>query len=343
MDKQKKIVIQVLPVIVLAIIIMFALIIKSFKTEKQEEPGIINTDIPDVDKKIEENRLKAYENKKVYNQHSAIDISDLKLTAGIGIDSANVNLLPEDYSENKKTLPNRSRSSHYKKIKKQFSQEIKSTNDEYNELLNEDSGEPTEQLPLPTKEKISVFNNPKTVTFNSFTRHSSTRRQTANEVQIYAAVHNQQTVRNRSLVKLRTLESFTFNGKTIPANTFIEGQCTFSSQGRVLISIRSIPFVERPIACNASIYDLDGFAGINIEQSAEVNAGKKAASSSSRKIGNTFSTAIKAVTGSSLGGELASAVSENAINGIADGMNEKIKQQKATLSNNHRVILKIEK
>ena len=88
---------------------------------------------------------------------------------------------------------------------------------------------------------------------------------------------------------------------------------------------------------------MDGFEGINILQSVETNAGKKAVTSSSRKIGNTFSTALKAVTGPSLAGELASVASENVINGISDGVSDKVKQNKATLSNNYRIILKFGK
>ena len=100
--------------------------------------------------------------------------------------------------------------------------------------------------------------------------------------------------------------------------------------------------MNRYLTCHISVYDLDGFAGI-LPQGFDTDSGKKTIASSSRKIGNSFSTAIKAVTGTNIAGELASIASENAINGISEGVNSKIKQNKATLTNNYRVILKFTK
>ena len=75
MDKQKKIVLQiVIPIAIIVISLLFYFLITFMFNEKKNElpSGQINTDIPDVTQKIESNKLKAYDNQRIYERRDKV-------------------------------------------------------------------------------------------------------------------------------------------------------------------------------------------------------------------------------------------------------------------------------
>lgn len=80
---------------------------------------------------------------------------------------------------------------------------------------------------------------------------------------LYAVIHQSQVVRNGDIIRLRTTSDFTFQGLTIPANTFIFGDVKMGTN-RVNISISKISFRGKVLNVEATVHDAtDGREGIH--------------------------------------------------------------------------------
>lgn len=87
---------------------------------------------------------------------------------------------------------------------------------------------------------------------------------TSTSSSINVVVHNDQTVKTGSIVRLRATEDFSINGIKIPRNTFISGKVTISGQ-RVNIHIPTITYNGKLYDVNYSVYDAgDGLEGANV-------------------------------------------------------------------------------
>jgi hypothetical protein len=80
-----------------------------------------------------------------------------------------------------------------------------------------------------------------------------------------AVIQGEQTVKDRSTVRIRLLDDYTDkNGVRIPKNTSVFGIASIASD-RLYISINSVMLNGSLFNTSASVYDMDGQKGINIQ------------------------------------------------------------------------------
>lgn len=332
MDKQKKLVIQVvIPVGIIVVVLICFLFTRFIFPKKEVNKFTLTTEIPDVPQKIEENKIQAYSNQKIYEgkTDNAI-ISDFSLESP-------PDKTPQENNAVSSPSPSPKKKKKSGKFKERMAKASKDTEYEYRELMSSENEGNVQKHIKEVKSEVKAKIIPQPLVFNSQTKQMGNIN-TDNE--ILGFIHGQQTVINRSLVKLRTGSDFTYKGVMIRKNTILYGMCSFQND-RLQIIIRSIPYGNRSIACEMTVCDLNGFAGLNINEMPGLDAGKKTVSASSRKIGSTLGTALKAVAGTSLAGELAGVAAEGTAKAIASGVSDNIKLNDITLTNDYRLILKL--
>ncbi|MET0636116.1 MAG: conjugative transposon protein TraM [Chitinophagaceae bacterium] len=80
---------------------------------------------------------------------------------------------------------------------------------------------------------------------------------------IEAVIHENQTLVNGSVVKMRLLRDVFISNAKIPKGTFVYGQAALNNE-RLIISINSVLYLSHIFQVKMSVYDLDGIAGLFI-------------------------------------------------------------------------------
>lgn len=140
--------------------------------------------------------------------------------------------------------------------------------------------------------------------------------------ELHAVVHDQVTVTQGTRITLRTTKDFIYQGKTIPANTFLPAIVTFNNL-RVILSIPPVPFSDGTLYQDKlNAYDgNDLVAGLYAKELLE-NKGSQ-------------NTAGEIIDQSS--GDVRSQAARSAIRNLARG---KVREQSVVLRSNHPVIIK---
>lgn len=141
----------------------------------------------------------------------------------------------------------------------------------------------------------------------------------------------QKDITASSQVRLRILDPITINGTTIPRNTEVIGQASFSSN-RVLIKINNITYKNNVYPFKGKIYDKDGLEGIYIAENLVNEVSKETASST---ISNSNYTA-PGLTG------LISKGTTALTSAVKNATTNSIKATKVTLPANYKLVLKID-
>lgn len=152
-----------------------------------------------------------------------------------------------------------------------------------------------------------------------------------NKGTINAVIHGEQRdITSSSQVVLRLLDSIEIEGTTIPRNTTIIGQASFSGN-RVHINIENIAYKDNVYPFHGTIYDRDGFRGIyfpdNLADEAKTEAGSETITSTEvnlNGLSGIVSTGANAL-----------------INATKNVLNNSIKETKVTLPANYKLIIKI--
>jgi conjugative transposon TraM protein len=92
---------------------------------------------------------------------------------------------------------------------------------------------------------------------------------------IPAEIHDNQTVQNGSMVKIRLLKDLNVKGIMIPKNNFLSGVCSLNGN-RLLIQINTVGVDNKIIPTQMSVYDLDYQAGISVPLSPSNDAQRAA-------------------------------------------------------------------
>ena len=334
-DRQKKVILLLLPLIAVFLLSLFYFIFTYvFKDKEKAEAPTLATHLPDVPRKIEDNKSEAYNNQKIYEKTQ--NESDFLLA--FNIDTTRHTQKPE----NKKKSANAISGS--PTFQNKLEQELVSTEKEYRQFTGKQKPAKKTQPPphmqtqsMPPPD--SLPGKPEPVKFHSI-KPSSLSNQNEN-MTIMAYIHNEQTVTNRSLLKIRTGQTFLYKNIWVPENTILWGTCSLNN-GRVFFTIHNIRIGNRLILCDIRPIDTDGQEGINIHDTG-TEAGKKNAASSSKKIGTTLGTAVRAISPANIAGEVAGIASEGITRSITDGISDKVKIKKATLTNNYMFYLKLDK
>ncbi len=103
---------------------------------------------------------------------------------------------------------------------------------------------------------------------------------------IEAVVHEDQTLVNGSIVKLRLLDAINVKGTIIPKDNFIYGTVSLSGE-RLSVKISSVRYKKSLYPVKLSVYDIDGMDGIYIPGAIARDVAKSSADQSIQSIGLT--------------------------------------------------------
>ena len=149
---------------------------------------------------------------------------------------------------------------------------------------------------------------------------------------ILAVIHDNQTVIDGQITRLRLVEPLVAGSTLIPENTILTGIAKIQGE-RLDILISSIEYEETIIPVEMVTYDTDGQRGIHIPGSLEMNAAKEIVANMGNSVGTSFTMT------QSTGAQLASDLSKGAIQGVSAYMQKKIRQVKVTLKSGYRIML----
>lgn len=152
----------------------------------------------------------------------------------------------------------------------------------------------------------------------------------ANEDQnaIEAVVHQNQTLVNGAVIKLRLLDDLYIAGNLIPKEGFVYGVCSLNGE-RLEIEISSIRCNNSLFPVKLQVYDMDGLPGIYIPGAITRDAAKQSADNS-----------LQLMELSTMDPSLKAQATATGINAIKDLLSKKAKLVKLTVKAGYKVLLK---
>lgn len=96
---------------------------------------------------------------------------------------------------------------------------------------------------------------------------------------IEAVVHENQTLVNGAVIKLRLLNDIYINGERIPKDNFVFGIASLNDE-RLIIEINSIRYANSLYPVKLQVYDLDGLSGIYVPGAITRDVAKQSADNS---------------------------------------------------------------
>ena len=163
---------------------------------------------------------------------------------------------------------------------------------------------------------------------------------------IPAEIHDNQTVQNGSIVKIRLLKDMNIKGITIPKDQFLTGVCSLNNS-RLLIQITSIGIDNKIIPAQILVYDLDYQAGIYIPLSPTNEAQRAALQNATQTslmginaAGTTINNGFQSA-GEQIVSNLGKGLTNAATVGLMTYAAQKLGQSKIHLKGGQKVLLKI--
>lgn len=135
-------------------------------------------------------------------------------------------------------------------------------------------------------QNVSVLSNAKDVTQNIIEQIQDEKPQKRNRFfraeenkvtgnTVSAVVHGEQTVSDKSTLKIRLLEDLvTLDGTLIPKDTYIYGVVSISAE-RININIASVKMGKNIYNLKRDVYDQDGLMGINVPENIKAEIAKR--------------------------------------------------------------------
>jgi conjugative transposon TraM protein len=163
---------------------------------------------------------------------------------------------------------------------------------------------------------------------------------------IPAEIHDNQTVQNGSIVKIRLLKDMIIKGITIPKDQFLTGVCSLNNS-RLFIQITSIGIDNKIIPAQILVYDLDYQAGIYIPLSPTNEAQRAALQNATQTslmginaAGTTINNGFQSA-GEQIVSNLGKGLTNAATVGLMTYAAQKLGQSKIHLKGGQKVLLKI--
>lgn len=119
-------------------------------------------------------------------------------------------------------------------------------------------------------------------------------------------IHKESKVKTGSSLRIRVTESFSLaSGCEIKQNTFLDGYCSYSDLGRLVIKVKSLMCDGKPTAVKLTVYDgYDGQEGLAIRMPTdEQQVGKEIVQNTASEIGNRFGVRVVDQTVTSASGK----------------------------------------
>jgi len=156
----------------------------------------------------------------------------------------------------------------------------------------------------------------------------SDEKEIASATSIEAVVHENQTLVNGAVVKLRLVNAIYINGRLVPEGSFVYGLASLDGE-RLMVEINSIRSATNLFAVKLEVYDMDGLSGIHIPGSINRDVAKQSAD-------NSLSLLELGAVDPSLKAQAASA-GVGAVKGL---LSKKVKLVKVMVKAGYKVLLK---
>ena len=157
---------------------------------------------------------------------------------------------------------------------------------------------------------------------------------------ISAVVHDDQTVKEGTVIKLRLNSDINLSGLVIPRNTFVYGVAHLQDE-RLNVLVSSIAFGASIYPVKLMVYDLDGLVGIKIPGSVNQAAAKQSANDIiNAGTGNAGAGSVTVNQATSATAQMASQLTASAIESGKQLLVKKISEVKVFLKANYHIYLK---
>ncbi|MCU0468938.1 MAG: conjugative transposon protein TraM [Arcicella sp.] len=163
---------------------------------------------------------------------------------------------------------------------------------------------------------------------------------------IPAEIHDNQTVQNGSMVKIRLLKDLNVKGIMIPKNNFLSGICSLNGN-RLLIQINTVGVDNKIIPIQISVYDLDYQVGISVPLSPSNDAQRAALQNATQTslmginaAGTTINNGYQSA-GEQIVSNLGKGLTNAATVGLMTFASQKLGEVKIHLKAGQKVLLKI--
>ena len=187
-------------------------------------------------------------------------------------------------------------------------------------------------LAQPVSDSVTIARLSQSVGGGFHTAVGEAPKQTARNT-IKACVHGDQTITSGQSVRLRLLEAMRVGKYVLPRNTLITGEGSIKGE-RLDIEILQVEHNGTIIPVELTVHDNDGQAGIFIPGSMEASAAKEMAANLGQNLGTSIS-----ITNQSAGDQLRSEVGRGAIQGVAQYISKKMREEKVHLKSGYPLML----
>lgn len=149
--------------------------------------------------------------------------------------------------------------------------------------------------------------------------------ETGNTIQ--AVVHGEQTISDKSTLKMRLLEDMRIDDIIIPRGTYVYGVVSMTAE-RILINIENIRVGRNIYTVRKTVYDLDGLQGINVPENVKAEITKRATAQTIQE------------TNTHIGSDPLSRTIGSAGTATKQILNKTAQEVKVTVKSNYQIYLK---
>ena len=184
------------------------------------------------------------------------------------------------------------------------------------------------QQPMSNSEFIAEYSKPRNYGFNTAVGNSYSMGKNT----IRACVHNDQTLMDGQIVKLRLLEPLQAGNIIVPKNSLVSGNAKVQGE-RLEILVSSLEYAGNIIPVELAVYDSDGQKGLSVPSSLEQEAAKEAMANIGAGLGTSISFAQSA------GQQVAMDITRGLMQGGSQYLAKKFRTVKVHLKANYQVML----
>lgn len=160
---------------------------------------------------------------------------------------------------------------------------------------------------------------------------------------IAAVIHNDQTIKEGTVIKLRLTGDINLSGLVIPKNTFVYGVANLQDE-RLQVTVNSISFQNSIYPVKLMVYDIDGLPGIKIPGSVNQAAAKQSTNdiinAGTGSFGSSGAGGVTVNQSNSAKQQIVGQLTSSAIESGKQLLSKKLGEVKVFLKANYHIYLK---
>ncbi|MBK7883401.1 MAG: conjugative transposon protein TraM [Chitinophagaceae bacterium] len=160
---------------------------------------------------------------------------------------------------------------------------------------------------------------------------------------ISAVIHNDQTIKEGTVIKLRLIGDINLSGLIIPRNTFVYGVANLGDE-RLMVTVSSISYQNSIYPVKLMVYDIDGLPGIKIPGSVNQAAAKQSTNdiinAGTGSFGSSGAGGVTVNQSTSAKQQIVGQLTSSAIESGKQLLSKKLGEVKVFLKANYHIFLK---